>query len=55
MAKYIVCENCKELIEYKPETRYEGDTSYTTLTCPLCGHKKETNMSHVHYGQDGKK
>lgn len=55
MAEYIICEGCKRLIEYKPETRYEGGTSYTTIVCPECGHVKQTNVSHVHYGNDGKR
>lgn len=55
MSRYIICDNCKELIEYRPDIKYEGGTSYSILKCPLCGHTKETNKSHVHYGLDGKK
>lgn len=54
MAKYTICEKCKKLIEYKPETKYEGGTSYFTLVCPICGHVKKSNVNHVHYGQDGR-
>ena len=39
MAKYIICEKCGKLIEYNPEYKYEGGTSYTTLKCPECGHE----------------
>lgn len=53
MAKYIICEKCKKLVEYKPETKYEGGTSYSTLICPECGYKKESSINHVHYGMDG--
>lgn len=55
MTKYTICEGCKKLIEYKPETKYEGGISYTTLKCPLCGHIKQTNTNYIHYGDDGKK
>lgn len=55
MAKYTICEGCKKLIEYKPDTKYEGGTSYSTLVCPLCGHTKKTSVNHVHYGQDGRR
>lgn len=55
MAQYIICEGCGKLIEYKPETKYEGGTSYITLQCPLCGHVKKTSINHVHYGLDGKR
>ena len=55
MAKYIICDNCKKLIEYIPETKYEGGTSYTTIKCPLCNHVKVTSTSHIHYGLDGKR
>lgn len=53
MAKFVICEKCKECIEYKPETKYEGGTSYTTLVCPKCGHIKSTSINHIHYGNDG--
>ena len=55
MAEYTVCEKCGELIEYKPETRYEGGMSYTSLVCPKCGYVKKTSSNHIHYGQDGKR
>lgn len=55
MAQYIICEGCGKLIEYKPETKYEGGTSYITLQCHLCGHVKKTSINHVHYGLDGKR
>ena len=55
MASYIICENCKKVIEYIPERKYEGGTSYTTLRCPLCGYVKQTTVNHVHYGNDGKR
>ena len=54
MASYIICENCKKVIEYMPERKYEGGTSYITLRCPLCGHEKKISVNHVHYGNDGK-
>ena len=55
MAKYAICKGCKKLIEYKPETKYEGGTSYTTLKCPECGYIKKVNKSYIHYGNDGLK
>lgn len=55
MAKYVICEGCKKLVEYKPETKYEGGMSYTIFTCPECGHVKKTSRNHIHYGNDGLK
>jgi predicted RNA-binding Zn-ribbon protein involved in translation (DUF1610 family) len=55
MAEYILCNNCKKLIEYKPEIHYEGGITYKKLTCPECGHTEITNQNHIHYGDDGKK
>lgn len=54
MTKLIVCDNCKKVVEYQPETKYERGTLYTTLKCPKCGYTKVTNRSHIHYGDDGK-
>lgn len=54
MARYKVCENCKRLVKYRPATTYEGGISYTVFICPECGFKKETNVNHIHYGEDGK-
>lgn len=28
MAKYAICEGCKQLVEYNPEHKYEGGISY---------------------------
>lgn len=53
MSKYVICDSCNKLIEYKPETKYEGGTSYITLKCPLCGYIKHTTINHTHYGNDG--
>lgn len=55
MAQYAICEKCKKLIEYKPESKYEGGTSYVSLKCPYCGYVKTTTTNHVHYGLDGKR
>lgn len=55
MTKYVICDKCKGLVEYTPEYKYEGGTSYTIFKCPECGHVKWTNINHVHYGQDGKR
>lgn len=55
MAQYTICESCEKLIEYKPETKYEGGTSYITLKCPFCGYVKQTSTNHIHYGNDGKR
>lgn len=55
MAQYIICEECKKLVEYKPERKYEGGTSYTIFKCPECNHIKQTSISYVHYGMDGKR
>lgn len=54
MVKYVICDNCNKFIEYKPETKYEGGTSYTTLKCPFCGHIKQSNINYIHYGEDSK-
>lgn len=53
MAEYIYCKNCNNMVEFKPERKYEGGTSYITFICPKCGHIKEYNVNHRHYGQDG--
>lgn len=55
MAEYKVCENCKKVVEYSTETKYEGGTSYRVFECPKCGYIKKSNINHVHYGNDGKK
>ena len=55
MARYAMCEKCKKVVEYKPETKYEGGTSYVIFKCPECGHVKSTSTNHVHYGNDGKR
>lgn len=55
MTKYVICDNCKSLIEYNVEYKYEGGTSYMSLKCPECGHIKNTSVNHIHYGNDGKK
>lgn len=55
MARYIVCDKCKKLVEYKPETKYEGGTFYTIFKCPKCDHVKTTTINYVHYGLDGKR
>lgn len=55
MAKYVICEKCKNLIEYKPENKYIGGISYSTLICPECGYVKKTSTNHIHYGEDGKR
>lgn len=55
MTRYIICEKCKELIEYNPIVRNEGGTSYSVLKCPKCGYEKTSNRSYIHYGEDGKR
>ena len=52
MASYAVCEKCKEVVEYKPEIKEEGHTTYTEFVCPSCGYVKQTTRSHIHYGND---
>lgn len=47
MAKYVICEGCKKLTEYKPETKMEYGNTYTVFTCPLCGYKKTTTNVNV--------
>lgn len=54
MAKYVVCEACKNVVKYDPEINYEGGITYTTFKCPSCGAVKTTNRNHIHYGNDGK-
>lgn len=51
--KYIICDNCEELVKYTPEYKYEGGTSYSTFRCPKCGYVKSTNTNYIHYGNDG--
>lgn len=55
MARYVICDKCKALIEYNPITKYEGGISYTTIKCPECGYEKTTSTNHIHYGNDGKR
>lgn len=55
MARYIICEKCKKLIECNPITKYEGGTSFITIKCPECGYEKTTSVNHIHYGEDGKR
>lgn len=55
MASYSVCEKCKEVVEYIPEIKIEGHTTYTEFKCPKCGHVKQSTRSHIHYGNDGKR
>lgn len=55
MAKYIICDKCKKLIEYITSTKYEGGTSYITTKCPECGYEKTISVNHIHYGEDGKR
>lgn len=55
MAKYIVCETCGNVVEYKPEHREEGGIQYTVFKCPACNTVKNSNRSYIHYGNDGKK
>lgn len=55
MAKYAVCDKCGSLYEYKPVIKYEGGTSYITVTCNNCGDVKDKTANHIHYGNDGKK
>ena len=53
MAKFAVCKKCGKLYEFLPETKYEGGTSYTTVTCPHCSNVKKESINHIHYGNDG--
>lgn len=55
MARYTICDKCREFIEYKPDIKYEGGITYEALKCPKCGHIKYTSTNHIHYGNDGKK
>lgn len=55
MAEFKICEQCNSLVEYKPETQYEGGISYTVFKCPKCNYIKKSNINHIHYGMDGKK
>lgn len=55
MAKYIICDKCKNLIEYLPEVKTENGTTHKTLTCPKCGYVKHTSTNYIHYGDDGKR
>lgn len=40
MAKFVLCEKCKKLIEYKPKVKSEYGNIITTIECPECGYKK---------------
>lgn len=55
MAKYKICKKCKKLIEFNPEIRHEGGTTYSIAICPLCGNVETNTINHIHYGNDGKK
>lgn len=52
MGKRIVCEKCKEVVDYNPEIKHEGHTTYTEFKCPNCGYVKQSTRSHIHYGND---
>lgn len=52
MGKMAVCDKCKKLYDYVPETKFEGGTTYITVICNKCGYVKKTNVSHIHYGDD---
>lgn len=54
MARYIVCDNCGQVVKYEPISKYEGGITYTVFTCPNCKQVKQTNRNHIHYGNDGK-
>lgn len=54
MARYAICEKCKKFIEYKPVKEYKAGMTFTKLVCPECGHVKESNTNHVHYGNDAR-
>lgn len=47
MAKYILCDNCKKLVEYCVDSRMEYGITYTTLKCPECGYTKESSTINV--------
>lgn len=53
MAIYIVCKNCRSIVEYNPEKNYSGGISYISFKCPKCGYEKRDNVNHTHYGNDG--
>ena len=55
MAKFAVCNKCKKVFEYLPETKYEGGTSYSIVICPHCKNEKKNSTNHIHYGDDGKR
>ena len=52
MGKLAICDKCKQLYDYKPETKYEGGMAYSTVTCNKCGYTKTITVNHVHYGND---
>lgn len=53
--RLAVCNKCKKVFEYLPETKYEGGTSYSIVICPHCKNEKKNSTNHIHYGDDGKR
>lgn len=53
MAKLIVCERCKQVVEYEPVIEHKAGMVFTKYECPKCGYIKESNTNHIHYGNDG--
>lgn len=54
MAKYIICEKCKEFVPCEVTTTLRSGMTFRNIVCPKCGHIKESNTNHIHYGNDGK-
>lgn len=56
MARYILCDRCKALIEYNPVIVHNNmGIIFRRLICPECGYIKESNENNIHYGNDGRK
>lgn len=53
MAKIVMCKKCKKTFEKVEATYTEGGTTYKAYACPHCGDVVSTNVSHIHYGNDG--
>jgi RNase P subunit RPR2 len=50
--KYVICRNCKKLIEEQVESEVKFGSTILTYTCPECGNTRTVSVNHTHYGDD---
>lgn len=53
MARYKICKNCGNSFKLEETVKTEGGTTYREYSCPYCGTVVSSNISHIHYGNDG--